>query len=531
VVCQPAGVSVASATVTCSGFFATGTANKSDGFVGVRVWVGSAFGPALIDSFSNVGAPTYYAPVNSTSGAYTVSAVFTAQPAGTTLIARVYGAPTNAFGSWDQGTIHDTTVVCQPPGVSVTAAGLTCSTFTATGAANTSDGFVGVRVWVGSVGGTALIDSFLNVGAPTSYAPVNSTTGAYSVNASFTAQPAGTTLIARVYGAPTNAFGSWDQGTFHDTTVVCQPAGAFMTSATLTCSRFAASGTGNPALGFAAMRVWTVGIGASGGTPLIDSYINEGVPAVYAPISSAGTYNTSASFPLQAPGTTIDARIYRAPTNAFGSWDGQHFQDVTLVCPSPTLTPSTPSGSPFQTIVVSGTNFGPSESVKVFWDSTASSPLATTTALGNGSFAVGVTVPQAISGTHTLIAVGQTSGRTARALFQVKPFVILSPTSGKAGATETLFAVGFPAGETVAAVWFPGFTLQGTGTTNAVGTAVVPYTVPSVAPGSYFVIGYGITSKAYAFAPFTVLPPVAQAGTPPVSSATPPPPPYDLPVK
>jgi len=283
-----ASASTSSATVTCSRFFATGTTTTSNHYVGVRVWVGSVGGTALIDSFTNVGAPTNYAPVNSATGAFSVIAGFAVQPAGTTLIARVYGAPTNAFSSYDQGSFSDTTVVCQPGGASASSAAVTCSGFLATGTANASDGFVGVRVWRGSVGGPALIDSFINVGAPTYYAPVNSATGAFSVNAGFAAQPAGTVLIARVYGAPTNAFGSYDTGAISDITVACQPGGATITSSTLTCSSFSAVGTGNPASGFAAMRVWTVGIDNPGGTPLIDSYTNHGVPTVYAPISSGG---------------------------------------------------------------------------------------------------------------------------------------------------------------------------------------------------------------------------------------------------
>ncbi len=164
------------------------------------------------------------------------------------------------------------------------------------------------------------------------------------------------------------------------------------------------------------------------------------------------------------------------------------------------------SGTPFQHSTVTGANFEPTEVVKIFWDSTASTDLATPITLANGSFAATITVPQAKLGAHTLIAVGQTSHRTASAAFQVKPAVFLSPTSGKVGASVTMSAVGFGAGETVAAQWSPGFSVLGSATSNAVGSAVVHFIVPSKAPGAYNVDGYGVTTKAAAAAPFTVTP-------------------------
>ncbi len=170
------------------------------------------------------------------------------------------------------------------------------------------------------------------------------------------------------------------------------------------------------------------------------------------------------------------------------------------------ITAAPTSGIPYQHITVTGAHFGPTEAVKIFWDSTAATPLATPITLANGSFAATITVPQARLGAHTLIAVGQTSHRTASAAFQVKPAVFLSPTSGKVGASVTMSAVGFGAGETVAALWSPGFSVLGSATSNAVGSTVVHFIVPSKAPGSYQVVGYGVTTKAAAAAPFTVTP-------------------------
>lgn len=171
--------------------------------------------------------------------------------------------------------------------------------------------------------------------------------------------------------------------------------------------------------------------------------------------------------------------------------------------------------------------------MKVFWDSTASASLAAPAALTDGSFSATVTIPQAISGTHLLIAVGQTSGRSVQASFLVKPSLLLTPTSGKAGSSVTMIGVGFGPGETVAALWFPGLNLLSIGTSNAVGTVTISFIAPSVIPGNYYVIGYGVTSKGVAFAPFTVVAggAAATAGALGPASGTPPLPPYDIPVK
>ncbi len=174
--------------------------------------------------------------------------------------------------------------------------------------------------------------------------------------------------------------------------------------------------------------------------------------------------------------------------------------------PGASLVVNPTSGTPFQHIAVSGATFGPAEVVKVYWDSTASPALASPVTLANGSFAASITVPQAKLGAHTLIAVGQSSARTASATFQVTPAVYLSPTSGKAGASVTLTGLGFGAGETVAALWSPGFSVVGSATTNAVGSVVVHVIVPQKTPGLYTISGYGVTSKAAAGVPFTVTP-------------------------
>lgn len=105
--------------------------------------------------------------------------------------------------------------------------------------------------------------------------------------------------------------------------------GAQIAASTLTCDSFSAAGMGTPASGYAAMRVWNI---TAGTVALIDSYVNLGVPTAYAAITANGSYSITASFPRQAIGTVLRGRIYRAPSAAFGSWDGGSFSDVFVTC-------------------------------------------------------------------------------------------------------------------------------------------------------------------------------------------------------
>ena len=100
------------ATVTCSSFTATGTVTSA--YVGIRVWNTTAGqyegGPALIDSYYDVGAPAYYFPASGGSFSFTVN--FPPQNPGDTIVARVYGTDTPAFGGWDGGTFPQIEGTC-----------------------------------------------------------------------------------------------------------------------------------------------------------------------------------------------------------------------------------------------------------------------------------------------------------------------------------------------------------------------------------------------------------------------------------
>jgi hypothetical protein len=218
---------------------------------------------------------------------------------------------------------------------------------------------------------------------------------------------------------------------------------------------------------------------------------------------------------------------YSGTPTAYGAGYQAHL--AALAAAPPTLT-SPASATPFHTLAVTGANFGAGEQVSIYWDSTATTPLASAAALGDGSFGASVAVPQATAGPHTLIAVGQTSGKTASAPVQVTPSVYLFPASGTAGSVAYLVGVGFGASERVAAIGYPGFALLNAASSNTAGTAIMAFLVPASAPGVVYVIGYGVTSRVYAYAPFTVTAAstAGQAGPHQAPVGPPPPPPYPI---
>ncbi len=74
------------------------------------------------------------------------------------------------------------------------------------------------------------------------------------------------------------------------------------------------------------------------------------------------------------------------------------------------------SNSPGQSITAVGSGLQANESVKLYWNNTSGTPLATTSADTNGNISQAVAIPiSATPGSNTLIGVGQTSGYTISA--------------------------------------------------------------------------------------------------------------------
>lgn len=169
---------------------------------------------------------------------------------------------------------------------------------------------------------------------------------------------------------------------------------------------------------------------------------------------------------------------------------------------APTTVVISPTGAvPFQAIAVTATNFQSGEPVKLFWDGTSAAPLITPTSTVSGSVAATLTVPQAISGTHTLVAVGQESGLSATASIQVKPLLLMPPYTGRAGSTAIGVGFGFGANEPVALYWDKPLTPLGTRTASSLGgfygATAVTSTVPlSATTGVHYIYAVAPSGRA-----------------------------------
>jgi hypothetical protein len=214
------------------------------------------------------------------------------------------------------------------PGISLLSVSqFDCSSFNFSGGVSPFSGFAAVRIWVNSANGTPLVDSFVP-GYPSAYFPVQSGNGVIlSHIVTFPAQPAGTTLVARVYRALTNTPNSWDQQHYVDTTIKCT-YGIHAMSNYVTCSEWAFYGVASPGSGYAAVRIW---LNKTDGTHIVDSFFN-GFPTYYTPISSTGFFQGDVHFPAQAPGTSLLLRLYRTADPAPGSWDNGDIKEFSTTC-------------------------------------------------------------------------------------------------------------------------------------------------------------------------------------------------------
>ncbi|MGN6483362.1 MAG: SH3 domain-containing protein, partial [Thermomicrobiales bacterium] len=164
-----------------------------------------------------------------------------------------------------------------------------------------------------------------------------------------------------------------------------------------------------------------------------------------------------------------------------------------------TLQISPTSGSVGGTLAVSGSGYTSGESVRIYWNSTSSSPLATVTASG-GSFSTTITVPETPRGSYQVIARGASSGKQESSPFSVAPSLSRTPTGGPSGTQVSVTGRGYGANEQVQLRW--GNTsgqVLGTFTTNALGTGTTTIVIPAANVGSYDYVGTGLTSGARAY--------------------------------
>jgi hypothetical protein len=227
-------------------------------------------------------------------------------------------------------------------------------------------------------------------------------------------------------------------------------------------------------------------------------------------VDGNGNFTVSGKVPNYAPGSY--------PIIVRSSHSGYLLTSFT-VAPIPALSFPTPSGGNGSTSTVTGTSFGPSETVTVKWNCSSatcssSTVLGTAVVNGDGTFSLVFTVPLGWSnGSYAVAAIGETSTSVAVASFTVIiPTLSFPAANGSTGSYSTVRGTGFRAYEIVTVKWncssvaCSSHTVLGTGSTDHSGAFSIVVAVPlGWSAGTYPVAAIGGTSNSIAVTSFTVI--------------------------
>jgi hypothetical protein len=137
----------------------------------------------------------------------------------------------------------------------------------------------------------------------------------------------------------------------------------------------------------------------------------------------------------------------------------------------PALTLSKSSGPAGTKVQISGENYGASETVRVYLNSTKNPALASVTANSSGELTAEITIPDTVGGNHRIHVVGSTSKLRTAKTFVLTPTIMASKTTGVARETITILVKGFAANETIGLFWNGSSSAEATVETDADGTA------------------------------------------------------------
>lgn len=127
--------------------------------------------------------------------------------------------------------------------------------------------------------------------------------------------------------------------------------------------------------------------------------------------------------------------------------------------------------------------FGPRERVRIYWNTTDRSAIASFVSATDGSGQTTVKIPSVPGGKYSLIVTGGKSGRSVTLAVRVKPSMTLSPASGAKGKRVTVTLRGYQPGEVISLHWYVSSSkakvITRTITASASGTASYRFTVPA----------------------------------------------------
>ncbi len=170
-----------------------------------------------------------------------------------------------------------------------------------------------------------------------------------------------------------------------------------------------------------------------------------------------------------------------------------------------TVSPS--SAAVGASVALRGAGFAGGETVRLYLDSTATTPVATLTADSVGNWGTSLAMPAAPRGPHAIVARGASSGRQSAATVSITPSLARDPYAGPVGTVVRITVRGFGANESVQLNWdtASGPTL-GTARTDGTGVGSVTVTIPASARGWHDYTGVGLTTGARAYGAFGVEP-------------------------
>jgi hypothetical protein len=213
----------------------------------------------------------------------------------------------------------------------------------------------------------------------------------------------------------------------------------------------------------------------------------------------SGTADSGGSTSCSFAAPAVSAGSY--PVTAHGASSGET-ASATFALTAPTLTLSPTSGSVGESVSALVSDFEPSETVELYFNS---EPAGTCTADLAGNCSATLTVPVVPGGSYAVEAQGETSGDLAGATFLVTPTLTLSPAFGPAGTSVVAYVTSFATGEIVNVDWSGGFACSGTA--NSAGSTSCSFTAPGVSAGSYAVSAVGTSSGETAGATFVLTAP------------------------
>ena len=258
----------------------------------------------------------------------------------------------------------------------------------------------------------------------------------------------------------------------------------------------AASITLSPTSGTAGTTVTVTG-------SAFDAYIGQTVYICfnYSSITSISVTTSTFTATFTVPSSTAAGTTYVTVQYATPTYDPTYqiaAASFTVVARAITISPI--SGYVGDTVTVSGSGFGASSTVTIYFDSTSVDTVTTTS---SGTFSSETfTVPESYKGNHTVKGT-DTGGSSPDVTFTVSLKITVTPASGAVGDTLTISGSGFAASSTITFYWdsnVEGSTVPA----NAKGSFTnSSFTVPPSSRGSHTIKALDYSGN-YATAAFTV---------------------------